>query len=487
MPTGGGYRIGPYRLDPRSRSLLKNGVDMSLQPRLLDLLEVFVSRPGELLTKDHLVKIGWPNREAADHSLTQAVSQLRRALAEAPGECFQNVARRGYRFIGPLIPEEAPVTDADLDALVAPHLVLLDGRALLESLTLEAVDLAMALFVDLVKRDPTRPLPHVGLANAWLLRYERSRSSDTPDLAALDQAGWHAREARRLGPRVGQAWSVHGFVQFRKGETRDSLAALIEATTLEPDSWANFVRLGWCTWGEQRARAARRALELYAGLAVARWLLATVLVARHELGDAEREVDIALAALPDAPTGFSGAGINALKALLCLARGAIDEALLYFDRELALESRGHIYGRECCALAWYGKAGAFFRRGDRSAAIDALREALTRLPRFPMALAVLFALTGSLPPDATAFASAASQPGASSLSPIDAAMARAVIMDMLGDSVAAAALVAGALRSAPGGNAGWTLAVDPFLYIQRHPETWRAATAELRARTTGWL
>jgi hypothetical protein len=61
------------------------------------------------------------------------------------------------------------------------------------------------------------------------------------------------------------------------------------------------------------------------------------------------------------------------------------------------------------------------------------------------------------------------------------------MIDMIGDSASAAALVTTAFTSAPTGNAGWTLPIDPFLYIERHPETWRAAMAELRARTTGWM
>jgi len=489
MLPGSGYRFGPFWLDPRSRCLLRDGVELALQPRLQDLLEVMVSRPGELLTKDELIGIGWPNREVADNNLTQAISRLRLTLdADAPERYIQTVSRRGYRFGVTVTRDTRPMTDDELDALVAPHVALLDGRALLETLTVDAIDRAISLFTSLLTRDDTRPLPHVGLANAFLLRYEATRSSAAPDLASFELAMQHAREARRRGPRVGQAWATYGFIVHRAGDHRAALAALIEATTLEPDSWANYVRLGWCTWGEQRVRAARRALELHAGLAVARWLLATVHVARHELVLAEREIDAALSALPDSPSsGFSGAGIYLLKGLLCLARGAIDEAITFFDRELALEARGHVFARDCCAAAWYGKAGAFERRGDRAQVHDALRETLARVPRHPMALAGMFVFTGELPIAAAAAVTTAAQPGAPCLSPIDEAIARALVIDTRGSTPTAVDLVTTALTTAPAGNAGWALPIDPFLSVQRESELWRPATAALRERTYVWV
>ena len=81
---------------------------------------------------------------------------------------------------------------------------------------------------------------------------------------------------------------------------------------------------------------------------MAHWLAASVFVARDALDRAEREVDSGLevaAVESHEAAPFSVVALHWLKGLLCLARGAADEAMASFDRELALEARGHLYSR----------------------------------------------------------------------------------------------------------------------------------------------
>jgi hypothetical protein len=51
-----------------------------------------------------------------------------------------------------------------------------------------------------------------------------------------------------------------------------------------------------------------------------------------------------------------------------------------------------------------------------------------------------------------------------------------------GDAAAAAELVCAALRTAPAGNAGWLLPVDPLLRVHDAPSVWRPALSALRKR-----
>jgi DNA-binding winged helix-turn-helix (wHTH) protein len=485
MPAGSGVRFGPFRLDPRGRALYRDDGLVALQPLLFDLLEAMATRPGELLTKEALIRIGWPNHEVADNNLTQAISKLRTILApDNPERYIQTVPRRGYRFVATVTGDDAALTDAELDAMMAPHVALLDGRTMLETLTSDQVESAIILFADLAARNGRHALPHIGLATAYVLRYDATKSSATPDRAALDLAVHHAREARRLDPALGQAWATYGFVIDRTGDHRAAVAALIHSLEIEPDAWVNHLRLGWCTWGDQRERAARRALELRGDLAVAFWLLATVSVARNELVKAEREIDAALdITAAGLLSGYAGAGLNWLKALLCMARDADAEADMHLDRELALEVRGHVYARECCAGAWYTRAGLRRRRGDTVGARDALAEVLKRVPLHPRATGAMMLLDGRVD---SAILSSSPTDAAGSMS-IDEAVGRALILDACGASDRAASLVTSALTSAPPGSAGWQLPVDPFLLPYRRPDTWRTAVATIRERTHVWV
>jgi hypothetical protein len=76
--------------------------------------------------------------------------------------------------------------------------------------------------------------------------------------------------------------------------------------------------------------------------------------------DAWREVEAGVAATEAEATGpapFRAVGLYLLKGPLCVRRGATAEGLAAWERELALSSRGHLYGRECCTNAWYAKRG----------------------------------------------------------------------------------------------------------------------------------
>ena len=60
-----------------------------------------VKRRGELLDKRELLETVWPNVVVEDNSLNQAISALRRALGERPGEhrFISTEPGRGYRFV----------------------------------------------------------------------------------------------------------------------------------------------------------------------------------------------------------------------------------------------------------------------------------------------------------------------------------------------------------------------------------------------------
>lgn len=103
--------------------LLCKGVRVRLQEQPLQVLDELLARPGELVTREHLIARLWPKRIVEfDAGLNAAVRRLRAALgdeAETP-HYIETVPRKGYRFIGTLRPlgavEPAPVSDIDFTA-----------------------------------------------------------------------------------------------------------------------------------------------------------------------------------------------------------------------------------------------------------------------------------------------------------------------------------------------------------------------------------
>jgi len=483
VPQGERYAFGPFQLDVPARSLRKNGEPIAISPRQIALLTALVSRAGDVLTKDQLIHVGWQDVAVTDNSLEQAISTLRRALGSGrSAEYIATEARRGYRFAAPVTRLVARETDASLDALLAPHRAWIEGRAALESLERDRIVHAREVFEEVLARVPDQAPVHVGLANAYGLHFEMTRADAAPDREALERAVHHARDACRLDPNYGEAWATLGFVLDRVGQHADALAAARRSVTLEPDNWRHHVRLAYTAWGEERLRAADRALSLLPGFPMAHWLAATVHVARHSLAEAERALDAGIAAQnADAtrPARFSAVALHWLRGLLYLARGEDTKAMAEFHRELAAESSGQLYARECCANTWYAIGAMSLWKGNAREAAAAFERALERVAIHPMAhvgLNVVRATRAAVHARASSMESAVAGAAAALLerwpdtAPDD------------GRTAGAVRIIDTALTDSPLPSAGWLIPIEPLLRAYTAPDAWTQVMARLRAR-----
>jgi DNA-binding winged helix-turn-helix (wHTH) protein len=455
----------PFALDPARRRLTRAGEPIAVSERQLDVLLRLVAQPGQVVAKDDLIAAAWKDVAVADNSLEQAISALRRILGQPPsgGTYIETVPRRGYRFGVDVERKAARETDARLDALLAPHRAFVEGRAALETLEAGQVAGALAALKDAIAAAPDYAAAHVGMANALLMRFEMTRTDPSPDTASLTQSIHHAREACRLDARSAEGWATLGFVLGRTGTRVDALAAAGRAVGLEPDNWRHHFRLANIAWGEERLRAAHRTVALLPEFPLAHWLAATVYVARQLLDEAERELAAGLAS-ETARAKFGAVALHWLRGLIHMARGDEGRALEDFDSELACESGGHLYSRECCANTWYAVGALRRRQGRDDEARAAFNEAIKRVAAHPMALVALNR-----------------SPGAPS-DPLVVAVAQAASLAMTGAHAGAATVVAAALSTAEPGNAGWFVPVEPTLHVTARPEVWADTLARLRHR-----
>jgi DNA-binding winged helix-turn-helix (wHTH) protein/Tfp pilus assembly protein PilF len=473
-------RFGPFELDSSRRQIVRGGEPLSIPDRHLDILILLISNAGQIVSKDALIEAGWKDVAVGDNSVEQAISSLRKALGnQANGAPYiETLARRGYRFSAAVERGRARHSDAALDALLAPYRAFVEGRAALETLDRDAVVRARDAFAQALRAEPNDPSAHIGMANACILGFESTRADAAPDIAALRDAGHHAREGCRLDPSSGEAWSTLAFVLHRGGEPREAMAAARKAVTLDPDDWRHYLRLAFVSWGEERLRAAHRVLTLCPGLALAYWFAATVFIARQAFDAALEELRPGCAS-QDAqrrPGGrFNAVGLHLLHGLVLAARGDGEGALAEFANELAFEDEGQLYARECCANTWYALGAVRLREGNRAEAAAAFHEALERVPGHPLALVGVRATT----PDARA--SAATLRGEHA---VDAAIVEAAALALEGRHADAAQRCAQALARAEPGAAGWLVPVDPLLQAIVHRDSWAPALTILRDRAS---
>jgi tetratricopeptide (TPR) repeat protein len=369
-----------------------------------------------------------------------------------------------------------------LDAMLAPFRAFVEGRAALETLEREAVGRACRVFEDVVQASPDYAPAHIGFANALALQFEAARAQAMFERDTLARALHHAGEACRLDPSSAEAWCVLGLASHQAGDTARALAAARRATALEPDNWRHRVRLAYVGWGEERLRAARRALELCPGLALAHWLAATVYIARQAFEEAERELVAGAAAQDRQFDGakFRAAGLHLLLGVLRLSRGDNASAVEELTRELVEDERPQIFTAQARANAWCAIGAHRLRQTDGAAALDAFDQATRVIPDHPAALAARAAITSD--PDAVGNLERRLQELRDGGAVVEAAFARAAFEALAGRPERAAAVVHAALEDQPAGSSGWTLPVDPLLHVTAHPEHWEAVLELLRTR-----
>jgi DNA-binding winged helix-turn-helix (wHTH) protein len=108
------FRLGDWLVDPASCSLTRNDEHRTLEPRIMELLELLVSREGRVVSKTEILESVWSGRFVVESVLTRAVSLIRRALGDnARSPVFiETIPRRGYRVIAPVRRLEPPATSS---------------------------------------------------------------------------------------------------------------------------------------------------------------------------------------------------------------------------------------------------------------------------------------------------------------------------------------------------------------------------------------
>ena len=118
-PTGGPddklYAFGPFVADPVTGSLRQDGVPVVLTLKSFEVLLALIERRGQVVDKDVLLKLVWPDTIVEENNLARHISTLRKVLNDQPQDhqYIVTVPGRGYRFV-------APVQELLRSALPAP-------------------------------------------------------------------------------------------------------------------------------------------------------------------------------------------------------------------------------------------------------------------------------------------------------------------------------------------------------------------------------
>jgi DNA-binding winged helix-turn-helix (wHTH) protein/tetratricopeptide (TPR) repeat protein len=278
---------------------------IELGPKPLELLALFLERPGELLTKDAILESLWPGVVVQEGNLAQQVYVLRKTLAASVnGDLIVTVPRRGYRFVAEVRLLDAPPGETNQNVDETSRSVSETNRTLGEpyrnakgTSNLGAFSLAadwrprplrMALAtvlvaltvtcVDLVYH-PYSQTPSVSSSAISALPPDAQRAYrlaryfyNQPPWKDMRRARDGFREVIRLAPRSPLGYAGLADVEFRMAEydpaaptkaTGDiGRAFALQALRLGPESAEAHTSYGcWLDWFGSSPRAAAREFE----------------------------------------------------------------------------------------------------------------------------------------------------------------------------------------------------------------------------------
>lgn len=211
------FEFEGFTLDLGRGALRARDRDIKLRPKSFELLRYLVERSGQLVSKDELTRVLWPNTFVGDDSLARCISDIRMALNDDAQRIIKTVPKRGYLFAATLIKP----------ALIAESLQSSAEMARPRRAALEGASIVVLPFANL-SDDPSQDYLSDGITEDII-----NSLSVFTDLAVIARNSsfsykGKAIDARTIGGQLGVRYLVEGSVR-RFGDRIRINAQLVDA------------------------------------------------------------------------------------------------------------------------------------------------------------------------------------------------------------------------------------------------------------------
>lgn len=272
--------FGPFILDLEKFRVLRQGVDLALRPQAFQALRALVSKSGQYVTYDQLIRDAWAGTLVSRHTVNTTIGAVRRALTEY-GTWITYRPKLGYKF-------QMPGSDD----------VIRTAWHLYYRFTREGFEASLGYFNQVATADPTEERAFEGLASCYLLlalfgmrpplemqsgfaqalRNAIELKGFTPELRSLRALGLHVFERKFEEAEVELLHSLRdkpfagthlrlALLYSTMGRLRDALEVAAKARKLDPllptlAATETFLHL-CCRDYESAICAGRKGLELH--------------------------------------------------------------------------------------------------------------------------------------------------------------------------------------------------------------------------------
>jgi adenylate cyclase len=117
---GGEFMVGDWLVEPDLNRAGRDDKTIQIEPKVLEVLRCLARHPGEVLSKEKILRTVWPGTFVSDGILSYSISELRKAFGDDAKNPYliQTISRKGYRLL-------APVTQLSPDHKPSPSIAIL--------------------------------------------------------------------------------------------------------------------------------------------------------------------------------------------------------------------------------------------------------------------------------------------------------------------------------------------------------------------------
>ena len=101
-----GFNIAGWRVDPAAYRLERDGEEVRVEPKAMQVLEYLAERAGEVVSRQELEQAIWSGTVVGYEAVTNAVIKLRKALQDDARDprIIETISKGGYRLIAEVVP-----------------------------------------------------------------------------------------------------------------------------------------------------------------------------------------------------------------------------------------------------------------------------------------------------------------------------------------------------------------------------------------------
>lgn len=95
------FKFAEFSVDPKLGRIAGPNDQVHLEPKIMDVLVTLYLAQGEVVSREAILQRVWPNQEVSDDVINNAISRIRKALAQVgeSNRCVETVPRKGYRLV----------------------------------------------------------------------------------------------------------------------------------------------------------------------------------------------------------------------------------------------------------------------------------------------------------------------------------------------------------------------------------------------------